>query len=311
MVMHPQNQKIGQQLADIAQLLKQQGASRFRFEAYEKAGATLRELDSPVADLVSAGGTEALVALPHIGDGIASVIEDIVQHGQSRVLERLRDGDDVEKLLQTLPGIGPRLARRLHVEIGIESLEELEQTCIDGRLLAQPGFGKKRIEALQAVLGRRLGRRPAPGQVVPPVALLLEIDQLYRSGVEEGRFRKIAPRRFNPEGKAWLPIAHLHLGAWHFTALFSNTAMAHKLSRTRDWVIVYFYDGNHREDQCTIVTERRGPLAGRRVVRGREKECQNYYDTSRSAQAKSGGARSSQTSPTTQPNQPPTAGGRP
>jgi hypothetical protein len=29
-------------------------------------------------------------------------------------------------------------------------------------------------------------------------------------------------------------------GAWHFTALFSNTARAHELRRTRDWVVLYF-----------------------------------------------------------------------
>ena len=54
--------------------------------------------------------------------------------------------------------------------------------------------------------------------------------------------------------------------------LFSNTARAHELGRTRDWVVIYFYDGDHHEGQCTVVTETHGPLAGKRVVRGREAE---------------------------------------
>jgi hypothetical protein len=82
----------------------------------------------------------------------------------------------------------------------------------------------------------------------------------------------IAPRRFNPRGKAWLPVLHTRRGAWHLTALFSHTALAHQLGRTREWVVIYFYHGDHRERQCTVVTETRGRHAGERVVRGREVE---------------------------------------
>ena len=88
----------------------------------------------------------------------------------------------------------------------------------------------------------------------------------------------IAPRRFNPNNEAWLPILHAERDGWHFTALFSNTARAHELGRTHDWVVLYFYDSNdHVEGQHTVVTETRGALAARRVVRGREAECQAFY----------------------------------
>ncbi|MGZ5127014.1 MAG: DNA-binding protein, partial [Burkholderiales bacterium] len=72
-------------------------------------------------------------------------------------------------------------------------------------------------------------------------------------------------------------IMHASRDGWHFTVLYSNTARAHELGRTRDWVVVYFYDGDHAEGQHTIVTEARGTLAGRRVVRGREAECRALY----------------------------------
>jgi putative hydrolase len=84
---------------------------------------------------------------------------------------------------------------------------------------------------------------------------------------------KIAPRRFNPSGEAWLPILHTERGEWHFTALFSNTARAHELGRNRDWVVIYFHEDSGPEGQRTVVTETRGPAAGQRVVRGREAEC--------------------------------------
>jgi putative hydrolase len=83
----------------------------------------------------------------------------------------------------------------------------------------------------------------------------------------------IAPRRFNPTGEAWLPILHTERGDWRFTALFSNSALAHELGRVRDWVVIYFHQDSGPEGQRTVVTETRGPLAGRRVVRGRESEC--------------------------------------
>ncbi len=58
--------------------------------------------------------------------------------------------------------------------------------------------------------------------------------------------------------------------------LYSNTALAHRLGRSRDWVVIYFTNGDVA-GQRTIVTESRGDLAGRRVVRGREEECRGQY----------------------------------
>jgi hypothetical protein len=48
------------------------------------------------------------------------------------------------------------------------------------------------------------------------------------------------------------------------------------MGKTRDWVVLY-YDGGRGELQCTVITSLRGPLAGKRIVRGREAECFEYY----------------------------------
>ncbi|HEX4926577.1 MAG TPA: hypothetical protein VFV74_01110 [Burkholderiales bacterium] len=111
----------------------------------------------------------------------------------------------------------------------------------------------------------------------PTVDVLLDIDREYREKAAAGALRLIAPRRMNPEGRAWLPVLHTRYGPWHFTALFSNTERAHELHRTHDWVVVYFSDPEGEEGQFTVVTERRGTLTGRRVVRGREPECARFY----------------------------------
>jgi hypothetical protein len=116
----------------------------------------------------------------------------------------------------------------------------------------------------------------------PGVDLLLEVDREYREKAHAALLPKIAPRRFNPEGKAWLPVLHTRFGPWRFSALFSNTERAHDLRRTHDWVVIYYAREDGDEAQATVVTERRGALTGRRVVRGREPECARHY---RAAQA--------------------------
>lgn len=110
----------------------------------------------------------------------------------------------------------------------------------------------------------------------PDVGLLLEVDREYREKAASGMLPKVAPRRFNPEHEAWLPVLHTRFGPWRFTALYSNTERAHDLHRTHDWVVVFFEDGGER-GQATVVTEYRGDLAGERVVRGREPECATHY----------------------------------
>jgi putative hydrolase len=108
------------------------------------------------------------------------------------------------------------------------------------------------------------------------VSEILDVDREYREQAAKGLLRTIAPRRFNPENKAWLPVLHTHRGKRHYTALFSNTAHAHAMGKTRDWVVLY-YDGGRGERQCTLITAQRGPLEGKRIVRGRENECFDYY----------------------------------
>jgi hypothetical protein len=111
----------------------------------------------------------------------------------------------------------------------------------------------------------------------PSVAVLLDVDQEYRSKAAADALPRIAPRRFNPQHVAWLPMLHTRRGRWRISALYSNTALAHELGRTHDWVVLYFHADGGPEAQRTVVTEIDGPLAGKRVVRGREAECRDFY----------------------------------
>ena len=273
-----ENRQIAMQLREAAALLHAQGASPFRVAAYRRAADEVARSARPLRELFDAKGRAGLQEIPGIGAGLSSAIAEMLITGSWSQLARLRGSAEPEALLRTVPGVGTELARSLHEELHVDTLEGLESAGHEGRLEGVKGVGPRRAMAIQASLASMLGRRVEPAPLassahLPDVAVLLDIDREYRDRAAAGTLKKIAPKRFNPGGHAWLPVLHAQRGAWHFTALFSNTARAHELGRTRDWVIIYFYDGDHRERQCTIVTETRGALAGRRVVRGREPEC--------------------------------------
>lgn len=278
------NQQVARKLLEAADLLEQQQANTFRVNAYRRAADTVLSLKTDVQDMVEKNGLHGLVALPNIGEGIARAIYEMTTTGRWTQLERLRGTLEPIKLFQALPGIGPELAQRIHDTLSVDSLEALEAAAHDGRLESVSGIGWRRTAIIRAVLAEMLSRRlrgPA-GRTKEelPIAILLDVDREYREKSEAGHLPAIAPKRFNPAGEAWLPILHTERGDRHFTVLYSNTARAHELGRTRDWVVIYFYDDHHREGQATVVTETRGPLVGKRIVRGREAECRAYYEGS-------------------------------
>ncbi len=276
------NEEVAVLLRKIADLLNQQEADRYRVNAYRHAAETVEQLDMGVERIVEAHGIDGLIDLPGIGTGIARSIYEYVATGRMSRLQGLEGGADPVSLFKTIPGVGDRLAERFHHELGVDTLEALELAAHNGRLRELPGLGQRRADAITASLTALLGRRkrytPSRTGAQPEVALLLEIDKIYRSKAGRNELPKIAPKRFNPEGKAWLSVLHTTRQGWHFSALFSNTARAHELHKTGDWVVLYFYDEHHQEGQNTVVSETRGPLQGKRVVRGRERECRQYYD---------------------------------
>jgi putative hydrolase len=278
------NARCADRLREAADLLHAQGANPFRVSAYRKAAATVLDLPEELGAIIDREGLPGLEALPNVGRGIASALLEMTRSGRWIQLERLRGSADPVRLLTVVPGLGHRLAERIHDELHVDTLEGLELAAHDGRLESVPGVGPRRAAAIRASLQAMLSRsRPArttsPGQAAaePDVATLLAVDEEYRAKAAAGSLPTIAPRRFNPSGEAWLPVLHSVRDGWHFTALYSNTAQAHQLNRTRDWVVLYCYDDEHAEGQHTVVTETHGPLSGRRVVRGREAQCRAHY----------------------------------
>jgi putative hydrolase len=279
------NERIAQQLEEVAELLEAQDANLYRVRAYRNAATMLRELERPVTDILKSEGSEGLRRLPTIGISLSRSIEQLVVTGQINLLEQLRGETMPTHVLATVPGIGPILAERIYEQLGIETLAELENAAYDGRLAQVPGLGRTRVRAVRETLAGRLHRRPSRPERVPtqppanqpPVSELLDVDREYRAKAKGHQLPRIAPRRFNPTHEAWLPVLHAVRGVTHYTALYSNTARAHELGAIRDWVVIY-RDDDGGSGQWTVITGQYGPLKGRRIVRGREEECAAFYE---------------------------------
>lgn len=280
----PTNGEIARVLERIADLLEAQDANPHRIRAYRDGAQAVRDADQSVAEQVMRGERERLRNLPGIGKKLAGLMTEYVQTGRSGLLERLCGEVAPEQLFEQVPGIGPELAGRIATELDVDSLEELEQAAHDGRLAQVKGFGQERVHnvrlALSGMLSRSAQRRfrgRGEPKDSPRVGTLLDVDAEYRRKARAGELRTIAPKRFNPDEEAWLPILHTERDGWDFTILYSNTARAHDLGKTHEWVVIYYsHDGE--ESQATVVTASSGALKGRRVVRGRETETRAYYD---------------------------------
>ena len=209
-----------------------------------------------IADLLDAGGEN-----PFRIRSYRSAAESV--RSARSPLARLVESKGVEGL-SGVKGVGEKLAGLIseYVETGeVELLRALEKET--------PAEKQKEVE-------ERKTDHAFAKPVNLPVGTILEIDEEYRKKASAGKLKKIAPRLLNPEKKAWLPILVKEHEGFKFTVMFSNTATAHKLGKTADWVVVYFAKGKG-ENQCTVVTESRGTLKGKRVIRGREKECERHY----------------------------------
>jgi putative hydrolase len=275
-----QNAEIARRLEEVADLLEVQQANPFRVLAYRRAASRIRCLRRPLVDIWNSEGEEGLRAIGGVGERLTAALRTLILTGRLPMLDRLRGETGPAALLESVPGIGPVLAERLHGELGIDSLEDLEAAAHDGRLRSLAGIGDKKIGGIADTLSARLGRlrrtASVPEAGAPGVAELLDVDREYREKAGAGELTRIAPRRFNPGKEAWLPILHTHRGERNYVALYSNTARAHELGRTRDWVVLY-WDGTEQEHQATVINCQQGALMGRRIVRGRESECEQLY----------------------------------
>jgi DNA polymerase/3'-5' exonuclease PolX len=115
------------------------GGNPYRAKAYLRAAERVALLTEPLDDLVV---QQRLQDIPGVGDAIAGVITQLCQTGSHPSLEKMR-ADIPESVLEmlTIPGLRPDKVMRLHKELGINTIEELETAVKEDRLKSVKGLG--------------------------------------------------------------------------------------------------------------------------------------------------------------------------
>jgi DNA polymerase (family X) len=141
-------------LTKLADLLEIKGENPFRVRAYREAARTVDGLPRSVADLVA--GHEDLSELPGVGKSMVDKIEEIVETGGLKQLDKLEKKipGELSKLL-TLPGLGPKRVKELHDELGIKDRDALAAAARDGKIRGLEGLGPKTEQKILDELERR------------------------------------------------------------------------------------------------------------------------------------------------------------
>ncbi|MEX1407099.1 helix-hairpin-helix domain-containing protein [Hydrogenibacillus schlegelii] len=145
--------RILEKIADYSELL---GENEFKVRSFRRAAQTIESLDAPVGELMDRGE-----AIPGVGKGIAAVIREVIETGESELLKALEA--KVPKVLIRLlavPGIGPKTVGRLLRELGIDSEVKLEAAIREQKIRALSGFGAKTERRIAEAL--RAARDPNP-----------------------------------------------------------------------------------------------------------------------------------------------------
>ncbi|MDX1624785.1 MAG: DNA polymerase/3'-5' exonuclease PolX [Gemmatimonadota bacterium] len=146
-----ENVEIAATLNEIADLLEIEGANPFRIRAYRNAARTVANLTRPIPVMVAEG--EDLTGLPGVGKDISGYIEELVETGRltlmDEIAERIPRG--LGELVK-LDGVGPKKAKRLHEELGIASVAELEAALDAGEVAPLKGFGAKTVERMRRAI---------------------------------------------------------------------------------------------------------------------------------------------------------------
>ena len=140
----PPNSDLADRFDLLADLLELDGADAFRLSAYRRAATRIRESAAPVARLALEG---TATQIPGIGATIAGKIVEYAETGDMRALAKLRDRLPAGLVeVMHVQGLGPKTARRLWEELGVQSLDDLRAAAEAHCLLGLAGLGPKTEE---------------------------------------------------------------------------------------------------------------------------------------------------------------------
>jgi DNA polymerase (family 10) len=157
------NAEIADALLELGTLYELDGAVRYRVIAYKEAARVVRDTPLSVEELANEG---RLTDLPGVGETLANKIETLVATGEIPAATKLKAKFPPSLIAVTrIPGVGAKTARRLYDELGIATLEQLEEAARAERLRTVRGLGPRIEESVLESLAR-LGDNGAPGRLL-------------------------------------------------------------------------------------------------------------------------------------------------
>jgi DNA polymerase (family X) len=153
------NNAIADVLDEIGDLIELKGENVFRAVTYRQVARSIRDLREPVATLLEQG---RLGEIPKTGPSVTEAITQLVTTGESKRHTELKAAVPAGLItLLRVNGVGPATARVINKELGITTIDELEEAAKAGKLRQLPKIQARTEENILksiASLKQRTGR---------------------------------------------------------------------------------------------------------------------------------------------------------
>ncbi|HTV54045.1 MAG TPA: DNA polymerase/3'-5' exonuclease PolX, partial [Terriglobia bacterium] len=150
-----------EEICQILRLLQEDPKWQFKAAAYDRARRAIEGYPERLADLCL-DPKRKLTEIPGIGADLAGKIVELIQTGHCEYhQEQLKKVPRTLLTLLELQSVGPQKARLFYKELGIQTIDQLEEAAKAGRLRELAGMSKKSEENILnaiAVFRRATGR---------------------------------------------------------------------------------------------------------------------------------------------------------
>ncbi len=178
------NSEISDIFNKVADLLEIKDANQFRVRAYREAAGLITNQSRQIQEMIKEG--EDLTQMPGIGEDLAEKIKEIVETGELEQLNKLKKELPVglTQILE-IEGLGPKRVAKLHQELDISSIKDLENSLKKGEIKNLEGFGEKTQENIKQAVKeykergqKRTLLKIAEEQINPLIDYLKSIDEI-------------------------------------------------------------------------------------------------------------------------------------
>jgi len=145
--------QVAEVLVKIATLLELKGENPFKPRAYLNAARAIEALDEPLDKVIA---EERLGAIKGIGEALQKKIKELAATGKLAYYDDLVAATPPGLVaMLDIPGLGPKKIKALHDTLGIETVEQLEAACQQGKVAELKGFGEKTAINIREGIKRR------------------------------------------------------------------------------------------------------------------------------------------------------------